>query len=67
MNRKHFLNRLDLNDNVLLDEQVELQVAIQFLAFVVDGNSDLAFGSDASESKLPAECGFVYRLEQSRP
>lgn len=67
MNRKHFVNRLYFNDDVLLHEQVELHVAIQFLPFVVDWNSDLAFGGDASESKLPAECRFVYGLQQPGP
>src|SRR5678816_1344419 len=66
MNRRKFLNRLDLDYYLAVDDQVRSKTEVDDLAAIFHRNGLLLFNMKACLSKLLRKEKFINRLEQSR-
>ena len=67
MNRKDLLNRLELDENGILNYDIEAVPTIQFQTFVRYRKIQLPANAQPAEMQLMAETLFISRLEQSGP
>ena len=66
MDGEEKLDRLDLDDDPLVDDKVEAIAAVEQYALVFQGKRPLVLERDAAEGELAAQARFVCRLEQPR-
>ncbi len=67
MYRQELFNRLDFQNDIVLDEQIEPVRAIQMHTFVFDRQMNLPLKPKAQAAKFIAEALFICRFQQPRP
>ncbi len=66
MKRGEFVDRLDLDNQRLLDKEIDTIVYVEPFAFVVDRERRLAAQRHASNPEFKGKAGFIGRLKQAR-
>jgi hypothetical protein len=59
MNRKHVFQAFNFQDQSVLNQKIETITAVQFDAFVLDRQRNLALKGDVAETQFVAETFFV--------
>lgn len=67
MNGEDGLHRLELHEDLVIDDEVDAITCIDARSFIVNGNGNLAIDMETPLPELPAKAGAVCGLEQSRP
>src|SRR6185369_4174306 len=66
MHGRKRLNRFDLNNHLVCNDQIDPKSQLQFHAFVMNRKTNLLNDSQALLPQFETKRGLVYRLQQSR-
>lgn len=59
------IDSLHLYDDTFVNQQIELYMTVQWLAFVGDRHTDLTLYSNTLQPQLPAERSLIYRFQEA--
>jgi len=66
VNRQNLFNRLQLDDDACVDEEVDLEIGRDLPTFVFERNSPLSLVTDSAKTQLHRQTFLIHAFQQAR-